>query len=307
MLLQTLSPCQRKEVFVSDYIVRMLAKEVGVRGFGCLTTNIVREGARRHQTSPVATVALGQALTAAALLGGLLKTRQRVALKFEGNGPLTKIITEAASNGDVRGYVAVPDVEQSPQFGTFNLPSVLGNEGFLTVVKDLRLRDLYQGIVPLQTGDIETDVAHYLNQSEQVPSLVTMGVALDEEGGVAAAGGLLIQAIPPYNPAIIDALGERVAEIPPLQELLATGQTPEDVLQLIFDNISFKLLGQQPLAFQCSCSRERSLKALIILGREEVASILEKEGEAVVDCHFCHERYVFGRDELEALLTEQSQ
>ena len=292
---------------MTDYIVRMLAKDAGVRGFGCLTTDLVREGARRHQTSPVATVALGQALTAAALLGGLLKARQRVALKLEGNGPLAKIITEAASNGDVRGYVAVADVEQSPRFGAYHLASALGNEGFLTVVKDLRLRDLHQGIVPLQTGNIETDLTYYLNQSEQVPSLVTVGVALDEEGGVAAAGGILIQAIPPYNPNIVDVLSERVAEIPPLEELLAVGQTPETVLNLIFDNIPFKLLGQQPLAFQCSCSRERSLQALVSLGREDVASILEKEGEAVVDCHFCHERYVFGRDELEALLAEQDQ
>ncbi|MBP8001741.1 MAG: Hsp33 family molecular chaperone HslO [Chloroflexi bacterium] len=280
----------------------MLAKEAGVRGLGCLTTGLAREGARRHKTSPVATVALGQAMTAAALMGALLKTRQRVALKFEGDGPLQKIITEAASNGDVRGYVAVPDVPQERQWGAFSVPQALGRDGLLTVVKDLRLRELYQGIVPLQAGDIETDLAYYLNQSEQIPSVLAMGVQLDEEEQVAAAGGILIQAIPPYNPAIVHALGERVAELPPFEELLAQGYTPEAVFELVFDNIAIKLLGQQPLYFQCSCSRERSQQALASLGRDELDSLLTQEGEAVVDCHFCHERFVFSREDLEAML-----
>ncbi len=287
---------------MSDYVVRMLAKEAGVRGLGCLTTGLAREGARRHKTSPVATVALGQAMTAAALMGALLKTRQRVALKFEGDGPLQKIITEAASNGDVRGYVAVPDVPQERQWGAFSVPQALGRDGLLTVVKDLRLRELYQGIVPLQAGDIETDLAYYLNQSEQIPSVLAMGVQLDEEEQVAAAGGILIQAIPPYNPAIVHALGERVAELPPFEELLAQGYTPEAVFELVFDNIAIKLLGQQPLYFQCSCSRERSQQALASLGRDELDSLLTQEGEAVVDCHFCHERFVFSREDLEAML-----
>ena len=287
---------------MSDYVVRMLAKEAGVRGLGCLTTGLAREGARRHKTSPVATVALGQAMTAAALMGALLKTRQRVALKFEGDGPLQKIITEAASNGDVRGYVVVPDVPQERQWGAFAVPQALGRDGLLTVVKDLRLRELYQGIVPLQAGDIETDLAYYLNQSEQIPSVLAMGVQLDEEEQVAAAGGILIQAIPPYNPAIVHALGERVAELPPFEELLAQGYTPEAVFELVFDNIAIKLLGQQPLYFQCSCSRERSQQALASLGRDELDSLLTQEGEAVVDCHFCHERFVFSREDLEAML-----
>jgi len=288
---------------VADYIVRMISKEVGVRGFACLTTDIAAEGARRHQTSPVATVALGQALTAAALMGGLLKGGQRVALKFEGDGPLAKIITEADSGGSVRGFVAMPSVEQDAQWGSFALPAALGTEGFLTVAKDLRLRDLYHGIVPLQAGDIETDLAYYLNQSEQTPSLVALGVQMDNEGGVAAAGGILIQSMPPYNPDIIAMLAERVEEMPPVGELLAQGQSPEEILSLLFGNLTIKFMGQQPLFFQCSCSRERSQQALISLGREEVESILETEGEAVVDCHFCHERYVFDRAELEALLA----
>ncbi len=286
---------------MADYVVRMIAKEAGVRGFACVTTELVREGARRHQTSPVATVALGQALTAAALMGTLLKTRQRVALKFEGNGPLAKIITEAESNGSVRGYIAIPNVALPPQLGGYSLPSALGDEGFLTVVKDLRLRDLYHGIVPLQAGDIETDLAYYLNHSEQTPSMVTMGVQLDDEGQVAAAGGILVQTLPPHQSAIVDVLAERAQEMPPISELLAEGQSPEDVLALLFANLNIKLLGQQPLFFQCTCSRERSLQALATLGREEIDDILAEEGEIVMDCHFCHEHYRFEREEVESV------
>ncbi|MCL4868321.1 MAG: Hsp33 family molecular chaperone HslO [Anaerolineae bacterium] len=283
---------------MSDYLVRMIARETGVRGFACLTTDIVQEAARRHQTSPVATVALGQALTSASLMGALLKARQRVALKFEGNGPLAKIIVEAESNGAVRGYVAVPDVSQSPQWGAFAVSEALGSEGFLTVVKDLRLRDLYQSIVPLPVGDIEGDLTYYLNQSEQLPSLVAMGVQLDEMGQVAAAGGLLIQSLPPYNPDVIAMLSERVEEIPPIRELLAQGNTPEDLLALLFGNLEIKLLGQQPLFFQCTCSRERSLQAIKNLSLDEVAEMLAAEEQIVVDCHFCHERYIFDHEDL---------
>ena len=289
---------------VADYVVRMIAKEAGVRGFACVTTDLVREGARRHQTSPVATVALGQALTAAALMGTLLKTRQRVALKFEGNGPLGKIITEAESNGSVRGYVALPDVAQAPQWSGYSVPAALGEEGFLTVVKDLRLRDLYQGIVPLQAGDIETDLAYYLNHSEQTPSMATMGVQLDDEGRVAAAGGILIQTLPPHQSAIVNILAERAQEMPPIEELLAAGQTSAEVLALLFDNLSIKLLGQQPLFFQCTCSRERSLQALATLEQAEIESILAEEGEIVMDCHFCHELYRFDREEIESARSE---
>ena len=134
--------------------------------------------------------------------------------------------------------------------------------------------------------------------------MVTMGVQLDDEGQVAAAGGILVQTLPPHQSAIVDVLAERAQEMPPISELLAEGQSPEDVLALLFANLNIKLLGQQPLFFQCTRSRERSLQALATLGREEIDDILAEEGEIVMDCHFCHEHYRFEREEVESVRSK---
>jgi molecular chaperone Hsp33 len=289
---------------MDDYLVRILAKDAGVRAFGCLMTNIVNQITSRHQTAPTATVALGRAVVAGALLGGLLKMRQRLAIKFEGDGPLGRIIVEADANGQVRGYVAAPDVDLPLQDGAYDVGGALGYDGVLTVVKDLRLKELAEGVVPLTTGHIDHDLTFYLNHSEQIPSVVKVEVELDENGRVAAAGGLLIQAIPPYKEETVFALADRLEEMPPMGELLQAGRTPEELLDDIFQGVPYAWLGQQPLFFICSCSRERSRRALLNLGREDLEDLLATEGEAVIDCHFCRAQYTFGREEMEEMLAE---
>jgi molecular chaperone Hsp33 len=289
---------------MEDYLVRSMAKEAGLRGLACMTTNLVNELAFRHKTAPTATAAFGRALTGGALMGSLLKAGQRLAVKFEGDGPLHKIVVEADSNGQVRGYPAVPDVELPQKLGEFDVAAALGRNGAVKVVKDLRLKGLAEGTVPLVSGQIDDDLTYYLNQSEQVPSLVKIGVYADEDGHVHAAGGLLIQSMPPYNPDTISELEERLEEMPPVGQLLRSGKTAEDLLLLLFGSIPYRVLERRPIQFKCSCSRQRSRAALLTLGREEVESLLVTEGQAVVDCHFCHEEYVFGREELEQLLAE---
>jgi molecular chaperone Hsp33 len=289
---------------MEDYLVRSLAKEAGLRGMACMTTNLVKELARRHGTAPTATVALGRALTGGVLLGSLLKMRQRLALKLEGNGPLHKLVVEADSNGQVRGYAAVPDVDLPQKLGEFNVPAALGRQGTLTVVRDLRLKELAEGVVPLVSGEIDEDLTYYLNQSEQAASLVKIGVYADETGEVEVAGGLLIQSMPPYNPELVQELAERLEEMPPVSQLLRSGKTAEDLLLLLFGSIPYRVLERRPVQFKCSCSRERTRAALATLGAEELESLLETEGQAVVDCHFCHEQYVFGREALEELIEE---
>lgn len=289
---------------MADYIVRVIAREAGVRGLACVTTEVVKEGARRHRTAPTATLALGRALTAAALMGALLKVRQRVALKFTGDGPLEKIITEGDSYGRVRGYVQRPNVNLQVAAGTDPVDRAIG-QGNLTVVKDLQLKDLAEGVVPLATGDIANDLAFYLNQSEQNLSAVELGVVLNDTGAVQTAGGLLIQELPSHKEkeSAIHILAERIQEMPPLEEALREGKTPEDVLARVFGGVSYDVLEQRPLMFKCSCSWERSEKALVSLGREELEALLQ-EGQAVVDCHFCHERYVFSAETLEDLIAQ---
>jgi molecular chaperone Hsp33 len=166
------------------------------------------------------------------------------------------------------------------------------------------MKEPYTGIVRLYSGEIAEDLAFYMVESEQIPSAVGLGVFVETDGDVAAAGGFLIQSLPPANEAIIDKLAGHIKELPPITELLRAGKTPDDLLELIFADIPFTTLEKYALAFRCSCSRERVEKALISLGREELAALLEQHEETAVTCEFCHEDYVFSREELEQLLEE---
>jgi molecular chaperone Hsp33 len=288
---------------MADYLLRVWSKQAGVRALACLSTEIVREAARRHEAAPVATAALGYGLTGAALLGSLLKLRQRVALKVEADGPLRKMVVEANADGQVHGYIAEPTIPWPLPIGPWDVAEALGRNGILTVVKDLRLRDLYQGTIALETGELEKEIAAYLNRSEQVPSLVDIGVHLDAAGHLVAAGGILIQLLPGQDPAVLQTLGRRLASVPPLAARLAEGRTPEQVIAELFAGISYEVLRTEPIEFHCSCSYERSRQAIKVLGEDEIVALIA-EGEAVVDCHFCHARYIFDHDALEAILDE---
>jgi molecular chaperone Hsp33 len=253
---------------------------------------------------PTAAIALGRALTGGALMGVMLRVGQRVALKFEGTGPLEKIVVEADRRGRVRGYVANPRVDLAGSQDDYDLVAAVGRAGLLTVVKDLQLKELVEGVVHLETSTIDGDLAAYLEQSEQIPSAVQLGVSLAGDGQVEVAGGLLFQSIPPQGVEEIARIQERLQELPPVEALLETEKTPEAILALILEGVPYETMERRPLRFQCNCSRGRSRRALLMLGREDLEALLESEGEAVVDCHFCHERYVFGREELEQLIEE---
>ncbi len=289
---------------VEDYLVRIITEDHSVRALACVTTQLVEEACRRQDAYPTAAAALGRALTGGVLLGALLKSGQRVALKFEGNGPLKKIVVEADSNGLVRGYVAEPHVDPPPRAGKLDVAAALGQDGLLTVIKDLRLKEPYRGIVRLYTGEIAEDLAFYLAESEQIPSAVGLGVFVEPDRTVSAAGGFLIQPLPPVNEEVIDRLMERIPQLPSVTELLRRGQTPEDLLDLIFAGIPFAILERYALAFRCTCNRERVEAALISLGRQELSALLAEKKEIKVTCEFCQESYVFGQQELARLARE---
>jgi molecular chaperone Hsp33 len=269
----------------------------------CRTTGLVAEAAGRHQTSPVATAALGYGLTGAILLGALLKVQQRVAIKIEADGPLRKMVIEADAYGRVHGYVAQPAVPWPLPVGRWDVAEALGRNGLLTVVKDLRLRDLYQGTISLTTGELDDELVQYLNRSEQTPSLVRIGVLTDERGELVAAGGVLVQILPGQEPAVLDSFIGQLAADPSLVDRLADGDTPEDLVDALFGDIPYEILQSQPVEFRCTCSYERSRQALKVLGEDEIVALIA-EGEAVVDCHFCHQRYIFDPDALQGILDE---
>ncbi len=289
---------------MKDHLLRVIAKEAGVRAFVVITTQLANEAAEKHETLPTSTAVLAEALTAGTLLGAMLKVQQRVALKLEGDGPVQKVIVEGDSYGRIRGYVANPDLNLPLRLGEQDTAAALGSQGQLVVVRNLRLKELAESITPLSTGIIADELTRYLNQSEQVPSVAQLGVRLDEAGKVAYAGGLLVQALPPYDTIVLQQLAERVAEMPPVAELLANDHTAEELMAMVLAGIAYEVLEERPLSFQCNCSWDRTWKALITLGADEVREMLEHEGRAEVECHFCHTEYHFDAEDLQMILQE---
>jgi len=289
---------------MSDYLVRVIGDPINIIGLACITTGLVDEARRLHGTSATASAALGRALTGSLLMGALLKRGQRLALKFEGNGPLKKIIVEADNDGTARGFVAVPDVVVPFKDEKLNVSGALGSEGLLTVIKDLGLKEPYKGIVKLQTGEIGDDIAYYLAESEQIPSAVGLGVFVAPDGTVKASGGFLIQALPPRDDRVAEQLIENIRKIPSVTELLRKGNTPEDILDLIFSGIVHHSLGKRSLSWRCTCSRERIERVLISLGNDELQKIIDEQGQTDVTCEYCRTSYHFTKEELEKLRRE---
>jgi molecular chaperone Hsp33 len=292
---------------MKNYMVRVISNALNVLGLACVTTDLVSEACRLHGTSATASAALGRALTGGALMASLLKDGQRLALKFEADGPLKKIIVEADSSGAVRGFVGVPDVDVPLKEGKLDVAGAVGRNGFLTVIKDIGLKELYNGIVQLRTGAIAEDIAFYFTESEQIPSAVGLGVFVEPMGDISAAGGFLIQTLPPSDESVVDKLVTRLEGMPPVTQNLRSGKTPEDMLEIIFEGIPYHILEKRELFLKCTCSRERIERVLISLGKKDIADMIDAQGEAEVDCEFCRTRYHFNRAELEQLLQEMGE
>ncbi|KAB0667142.1 Hsp33 family molecular chaperone HslO [Oryzomonas japonica] len=286
---------------MTDTIVRAMSASGGIRVLTCSVSGLAREICSLQQASATVSVALGRGLAGGALLGAQLKPGQRVALKFEGNGPMRKMIIEAESDGAVRGCVGDPGAEAEPQNGKWNVPDVLGHAGFLTVSKDLGMGgEPYHGMVQLRSSEIGDDLAYYLTDSEQVPSAVGLSASLNEEGGVALCGGFLVQALPKADSAEIDEMMQRIAGLPPLCALLQEGG-PEAIMSGLFGGMAYNLLETREVFFRCGCSKAKVERALLTLGPDELREMGEKEQGADITCEFCRQRYRFDEAELAAL------
>ncbi len=292
---------------MTDTLTRIIARQENFFGVSCNTTSLVAEACRRHDVGPVAGAALGRALTCAVLLAALLKDDQSIALKFEGNGPLQKIITEAGYNGWARGYVANPKAELPLHNGKIDVAGGIGHAGLLTVTKDIGMKEKYQGTVELYTSEIGADVAYYLAESEQTPSTVNVGIHFEPDGTVAAAGGYIVQSLPPADEKLITSIEQRIDDQEPITRQLLAGQTPEAILSNLFQDIPHKVTGSMALTYQCSCSKEKMYGALMTLKEEELREILKMKHGVQVSCDFCRNSYIFEKQEIEPLLTSASQ
>lgn len=288
----------------NDYMVRVISAEANVIGLACISTSVVNEACALHKTAPAASAALGRALTGTLLMGALLKKGQRIGIMVDGGGPIGKLITEADSDGAVCGFATNPAADAPLREGKLNVSGVVGRHGSLKVFKDIGIDEPYQGIVNLRTGEIAEDLAYYFAVSEQIPTAVALGVYVEPDNSVTAAGGFLIQALPPSDENLTEKLIANIGKIPPLTESIRGGQLPEDILASIFSGIPFHVLENRELRFQCKCGRHRIERVLISLGCDELKRLSSQEEQVEVKCEFCGAAYRFSREDVEALIRE---
>lgn len=287
-----------------DYMVRGTAAQGRIRAVATVTTQMVEDARIRHTTSATATAALGRSLTAAALLGAGLKDGQSVLLRVLGDGPVGGIIAQADAEGRVRGYAVNPHADL-PETTAHKLDvgGLVGRQGTLHITRDLGLRTAYHGSAPLVSGEIAEDLASYLATSEQVPSVVALGVLVAPDLHVLASGGLCVQVLPGASEEIVADLQARAQRLPPITQLVAGGSTPEEILAAALEGFTPTIGDTSLVAFRCRCSRQRVEETLCGLGADELDTLLEQEGQAEVTCRFCGDRYVLGRPEVETLIA----
>lgn len=286
-----------------DRLIRGTAMDGRVRAFAVRTTQLVEELRRRHDTYPTATAALGRTLTAGAIMGSMLKGKERLTIQVKGDGPIGQIVVDANAVGEVRGYVAEPHVHlPSNSMGKLDVAGAVGTEGFIHIIKDLGLKEPYRGSTPIISGELGEDFTYYFAKSEQTPSAVGLGVLVDTDNSVIVAGGFIIQLLPGLNDDEITAIENAVSSIPPVTALLDQGLELDEMLRWMLPDV--RILDELDIHFQCECSRERVEKTLISLGESELEQLIEEEGQAEVVCHFCNEAYQFNKDELQNLLDQ---
>ena len=288
---------------MSDRMVRALCLSGGIRVLACDATVLAREICLLQETSATASIAMGRGLAGGALLGALLKSGQRIALKFEGNGPLIKLLIEADSDGAVCGCAGNPAAEVEPQNGRWNVAGLIGKAGFLTVSKDIGVGGQpYQGLVQLVSSKIGDDLAYYLTESEQTPSAVGLGAALDDNGRIEVCGGFLVQALPKADQSELEKIMERISSAPPLSSMLSEGG-PEGIIRELFGDIPYTVLETHDIFFRCGCSLDKVERALITMGTKELTDMQADDEGAVVTCEFCRKTYRFDRECLGQLIN----
>ena len=290
---------------MKDYIVRATAGGGSIRAFAATTRELVQHAREIHHTSPIASAALGRMLTAAAMMGTMLKGEKDIlTLQLRGEGPLQGVVVTSDSKAQVKGYVFNPSVELPDQIpGKLDVRSAIG-AGHLSVIKDIGMREPYAGKIELVSGEIAEDLTYYFAQSEQTPSAIGLGVLVETDTSIRRAGGFIIQLLPDAAEEMIDRLEKKLAAIPYVSDLLDMGQTPEDILQMILGEFDLNILDKVPTHFYCNCTRERVEKALISIGRDELEKIIQEDKKANLHCHFCSKEYDFNEAELIKLLEE---
>lgn len=285
-------------------IVRTISKDASVVATAIDATDIVAEIERIHKPSAVVTAALGRLSIATSLIGlGLKGDNDTVTIRLNGNGPAGALIAVSDSRGNVKSYVSNNIVEiPLNKYGKLDVAGAVGREGTLCVVKDLGLKEPYVGQVPIVSGEIAEDIASYFATSEQIPTVCGLGVLVNPDLSVKAAGGYLIQLLPFADDACIDILEKNVNTLPSVTQMLTSGMSAEEIAMKVLDGLEPNVLDELSCAYKCDCSKERVEKALVSLGREELDKMADEDDVTEVCCHFCDKKYSFTKDEIRALI-----
>lgn len=290
---------------MKDYIVRAVAANSQIRAFAAVTTELVETARKDHNTSPVATAALGRLLTGGAMMGVMMKGEKDIlTLQIQAGGPLKGITVTADSKGRVKGYVGEPNVcIPANAKGKLDVAGAVG-VGFMNVIKDMGLKEPYVGQVALQTSEIAEDLTYYFATSEQVPSAVGLGVLMNKDNTVRQAGGFIVQVMPFAEEETIAKLEQNVQRIDSVTTLLEEGHTPESLLEKVLEGFDIEINDRIPAEFYCNCSKDRVEKALISIGRKELNELIQEGKEVELNCHFCNTDYVFSVEELKEILRK---
>ncbi|TCL60326.1 molecular chaperone Hsp33 [Kineothrix alysoides] len=288
---------------MSDYMVRAMAADAQIRAFAATTRELVEEMRQIHNTSPVVTAALGRLLTGSVMMGSMLKGEEDLlTIQVKGDGPLQGMTVTADGEGNVKGYANEPQVIlPANAAGKLDVGGAVGN-GYLSVIKDMGLKEPYIGQTALQTGEIADDLTYYFVTSEQVPSSVGLGVLMERDNTVKQAGGFILQLMPFATEEVIRTLEDNLSKFSSVTAALDAGNTPEQMLQMLLGNLDVQVTDTMGVRYACNCSKERVHRAIVSIGKKDIQEMIEEGKEVEVNCHFCNKRYSFSVDELEKML-----
>lgn len=287
---------------MKDYLVKAYAFDGTVRLYAANTTNLVSHAQKIHDLWPTSAAALGRLLTGAVIMGAMYKKDDELTIRVDGNGPIGGLVATTNAKGEVRGYLSNPHVFLQYDSGKLNVGQAVGL-GQIHVTKDLKVRDMFTSSSEIQTGEIAEDLAYYFTVSEQIPSAVGLGVLVNDDNSILASGGFILQIMPGCKEETIKLIEERLADIKPVSQMVEEGYTPEKIIQEITKD-DRQLLQELELKYVCNCSREKFEKGLISLGRDQLTSILEEDGEIETSCHFCNTKYHFDEKQIQSLIKE---
>ena len=291
---------------MNDCLVRAISKDGRVNATAVYTRAMVERARQIHHTTPVATAALGRALSACSMMGNALKGNgASVTMQIKGGGPLGTILTVSDAEGNVRGYVQNPAVDLALRpDGKLDVGTAVGHEGTMTVIKDLNMKEPYVGTVDLLGGEIAEDVAAYYVESEQIPTACGLGVLVDRDRSVLTAGGYLIQLLPGAGEDVIAKVEGGIYAAPSVTNILKENPDPAEMLKTVLSDFEMEILTVEPIEYRCYCSRERTERALLSLGSKELEQMIAEQDGAELTCQFCDKVHVFTAQELQKMADE---